>query len=178
MNQALDRRTDREQSLQLDAEDALIEAALDDIYGLLREGVLSIGGVDGASKIAGLNRGDLDKILKRTHTERRGLVIDDLLAIARRILHKNPTLGLRIGAALVTALDLQVFPRTSLKDGERGDLLAAHILSMPLGKQLLAEALGGFAILDDKTRADKLEAFLRSMALGDQLVEYVLGGRR
>ena len=86
---------------------------------LLADGIEAIGGIVVAAGICGHDRSDL---YKAVDGEKR-ISLEHTLAIATRIRQTNYGLATRIGQALVTPLDLQVFPRTSLTDKERADRL-------------------------------------------------------
>lgn len=105
---------------------------------LLADGVEAIGGIVVAAGVCGYDRGDLYKSIDG---ERR-IALEHVIAIATRIRQTNYGLATRIGQALVTPLDLQVFPRTTLTDKERADRCEAALRAMPMGAELVAQILG------------------------------------
>lgn len=176
--QALSREAQRAAEQHLDSERRVVDDSLTDLYRLLEDGIVGLGGWPEADRLIGMNHNDIRKIVQRKAPDRRGLAIDDVLPIARAIMHKNPAIATRIGAALVDALGLQVFPRVSVPDALRLDRLSTFVRTMPLGKQLLAEALDGLAAADDKARADAVEALLRKLCVGSETIEDVINGVR
>lgn len=149
MNQPLDKEAERALNTRLDVDEAAVSNALDDIYRHLRDGVSSIGGVDVAAGVIKMDRRDFDKIIRRVAHDRRGLAIDDLAPLARRIMHANRTSSTLIGAALIDYLDLQPFPRVSLKPEEKAARLEVALRSLgPVGLQAMESALGVHAVTE------------------------------
>jgi hypothetical protein len=178
--QPLSRDAQRVTESRTDADRRLIEDAIAAVYRCLEDGILAMrdGWVD-ADRLIGMNHNDIRKIVQRKAPDRRGLAIDDVLPIARAIMFANPSLGTRLGAALVDALALQVFPRVSVPDQLRADRLEGFVLAMPLGRQLAAEALGGPRLaIDDKARGDAYEALLRKLSVSEQAIDEVVNGVR
>lgn len=123
------------------ASQGLAQSCLRLVYRHLDDGIEGIGGMIVAAGACGLDRGDLRRSIDRNG--RRGVVLDDIVHIGQRIRAVNYGLITRIASAIVQPWDLDVFPRVSLTDKERADRLEQLVRSMPLGAQLVEEALGG-----------------------------------
>lgn len=117
----------------------LVAVAMRTTRRLLADGVEAIGGIAIAAGVCGYDRGDL---YKAVDGEKR-IALEHVLAISTRIRQTNYELATRIGQALVSPLDLQVFPRTTLTDKERADRCEAVLRAMPMGDELVAKILGG-----------------------------------
>lgn len=122
-------------------EQRVVEKAIRDAYRLLDDGIESIGGIAVGAGVCAFDRSDLRKSLDHAGG-RRGVALDDALRIGARITRFNRGLVTKLGSALVTPFDLGVFPLVALTDKERADKLEALVRSMPLGEQLVDEALG------------------------------------
>lgn len=118
--------------------DALAEA-MRTTRRLLADGIENIGGIVVAAGVCGHDRGDL---YKAVDGEKR-IALEHVLAITARVRRFNSGLATRIGQALVTPLDLQVFPRTTLTDKERADRLEAAWRATPMGNEIVEKILGG-----------------------------------
>lgn len=117
-----------------------VEDASRRVYRMLADGVESIGGIVPAAGLCGVDRSDLRKALDRNG---RKIAVEHAIAIGARLRTYNATLATKLGSALVETFDLEVFPRVTLTDRERADRLESLVRRMPLGEQLLADALGG-----------------------------------
>lgn len=122
-----------------DTDERLLNDAFDDVRRYLGDAIDSIGGSEVAAGICQIDRSDLRKSIDERAG--RGLWWRHIAGIGRRALRVNPSLALRLGSALVAPLDLEVFPRVTLTDKERADRLERMMRSMPLGEQLVEEAL-------------------------------------
>lgn len=136
--ESLDKATRERRS---DDDARAVDLAWDDVRRFVIDGIEAIGGSEVAAGIVGIDRSDLRKAINETAG--RGLWVRHVLQLGRRFGRVNPSLVTRLGAALVDAFDLQVFPRVTLTDKERADRLEAAMRSMPLGDQLVEHALGG-----------------------------------
>lgn len=121
------------------AADGQASACLRTAYRHLDDAIEGIGGMVVAAGACGLDRGDLRRSIDRNG--RRGIVLDDIVRIGQRIRTVNYGLITRIASAIVQPWDLEVFPRVTLTDKERADRLERLLRSMPLGQQLVEEAL-------------------------------------
>lgn len=122
-----------------DADDRALNDAFDDVRRYLGDAIEGIGGSEVAAGICGIDRSDLRKSIDERAG--RGLWWRHIAGIGRRALRTNPSLVMRLGSALVAPLDLEVFPRVTMTDKERADRLERMMRSMPLGAQLVEEAL-------------------------------------
>jgi hypothetical protein len=153
VNQPLDTETERAIEARLDTDERVVANALADIYRHLRDGISSIGGLEVAAGVVKMDRRDFGKILERTHRDRRGLAIDDLAPLARRIMHANRTSSTLIGGALIDYLELQPFPRVTLKPEEKAARLEVALRGLgPVGLQALENALGDHALTELRSR--------------------------
>lgn len=122
----------------------LVEAKVEEVYSLIKQGLGSIGGLDVAAGVCGMNAGDLQRSLRK---DGRRLAVDHVMAIAARVRRYNATLATRIGFALVRPLELGVFPRVTMPDKERADRCEAKLRTigqqLGIGDQLIDDALGG-----------------------------------
>lgn len=125
---------------QDNAEKSAVESATRRVYRFADDALSSIGGIEVAAGLCGIDRGDLRRSLDRNG---RKLAVDYVIAINARLRVYNATLATKLGSALVETADLEVFPRVTLTDKERADRLERLVRSMPLGDQLLVETLGG-----------------------------------
>lgn len=105
----------------------------------LADGIEAIGGIVVAAGVCGHDRGDLYKAVDGS----KRIALEHVLAISARIRIVNYGLATKIGAALVSPLDLQVFPRTTLTDKERADRLEAAWRATPMGNEIVEQILGG-----------------------------------
>jgi hypothetical protein len=121
------------------AADGVAAGCLRLAYRHFDDAIEGIGGMVVASGACGLDRGDLRRSIDRNG--RRGVVLDDIVRIGMRIRAVNYGLITRIASAIVQPWDLEVFPRVTLTDKERADRLERLVRSMPLGQQLVEEAL-------------------------------------
>jgi hypothetical protein len=131
------------QSMERDAsalESGRVEDAARKVYRLLADAIEALGGLDVAAGVCGIDRADLRRGVDRAG---RYVRVEHAIALGARVARYNPTLATKLGSALVEAFGLEVFPRVTLTDRERADRLEALVRRMPLGDQLLAEALGG-----------------------------------
>ena len=117
-----------------------VDSAARKVYRFLADGVESIGGIVPAAGICGMDRSDLRKALDRNG---RRVAVEHAIAIGARLRTYNASLAAKLGSALVETFDLEVFPRVTLTDRERADRLESLIRRMPLGDQLISDALGG-----------------------------------
>ena len=122
-----------------DDDERHIDLSYADVRRYLGDAIEGIGGSEIAAGICGVDRSDLRKSIDERAG--RGLWWRHIVGIGRRALRTNPSLILRLGSALVAPLDLEVFPRVTLTDKERADRYERLIRSMPMGEQLLEEAL-------------------------------------
>lgn len=106
------------------------------------DAVECVGGMDVAAGIARADRSDLRRAIDNSG---RHLTVQHAIAIGARLRLYNPSLSVKLGSALVEAMDLEVFPRVSLSDKEIADRLTRLVRSLPLGEQLLSETLKGGA---------------------------------
>lgn len=116
----------------------LVDDAMRKSYRYLDDGIEGIGGMIVAAGLCATDRSDLRKALDRNG---RRIPLDYAIAIAARIRRTNASLATKIGSAIVHPLDLDVFPRVTMTDKERADRMEAFILRMPMGDQLLDDAL-------------------------------------
>lgn len=124
---------------QADADTSSVGRESRQLYRMLSDGIESIGGIEIAAGIVGLNRGDLRRCLD--HDGRR-IAVEHTMAIGARLRLYNPNLATRIASAFCSVFDLEVFPRVTLTDKERADRLERLVRSMPLGDQILQQTLG------------------------------------
>lgn len=124
---------------QENAERASVDSATRLAYRHLADGIECIGGIAVAAGVCGTDRGDLRRSLDR---DGRRVCVEHAIAIGARLRIYNASLATKLGSALVTAMDLDVFPRVTLSDKERADRLESLLRRMPLGEQLVDEALG------------------------------------
>ena len=122
------------------AEKAVVESSARRVYRLLNDAIGSIGGLEVAAGLCGINDGDLRRSLDRNG---RRVAVEHAIAIGSRVSRFNATLATTLGSALVETFNLEVFPRVTLKLEDRVERLERLVLSMPLGEQLLANAYGG-----------------------------------
>lgn len=125
-------------------ERTLVKAWTKKVYALVGEGIGSIGGLDVAAGVCGVNAGDLRRSLDG---DGRRLSVDHAMAIGTRIRRFNATLATKIGSAFVYTMALDVFPRVELTPEEENRRLKAKLLSIGnsigVGGQLVEDALGG-----------------------------------
>ena len=114
------------------------------VYALVSEASNSIGGLDVAAGICGINAGDLRRSLDG---DGRRLSVDHAMAIGTRLRRYNATLATRVGSALVYTMQLDVFPRVTMTAEEENRRLKAKLMaigaSIGVGGQLVEDALGG-----------------------------------
>lgn len=115
-----------------------VEEASRLMYRWVSECAETIGGIDVAAGVCGIDRGDLRRGIDRNGRYVRG---EHFVAIGARASRYNPTLATKLGSAMVQALGLEVFPRVSLTPEEKARRLEELIRRMPMGEQMLAEAL-------------------------------------
>lgn len=120
------------------SEKAVVDTSVRRVYRLLEDHIESVGGMDVAAGLCGVERWDLRRAFAGKD---RYLPVDHALAIAARMRFHNAGIATEIGAALVRPIDLCVFPRVVMTDGERARRLEALIRSMPMGAELVAKAL-------------------------------------
>jgi hypothetical protein len=124
---------------QADADSSHVEREARQLYRMVVDGIENIGGIEIAAGIVGLNRGDVRRCVDR---DGRRLAVEHAMSLGARLRIYNPQLATKIAAAFVAPFDLCVFPRVTLTDKERADRLESLVRRMPLGEQLLADALG------------------------------------
>ncbi len=121
-----------------DAERATVKTSVKRVYRLIDDNLASVGGIESAAGICGVDRGDLRRAIDH---QTRFLSIDHVMAIAARMRRFNAATATQIASAIVHPMDLLVFPRIELKPEEKARRLEQLIRSMPLGEQLLRSAL-------------------------------------
>ena len=119
-------------------ESQLVEINARKIYRLIGDGMRSIGGLDIAAGVCGTNAGDLRRSLDG---DGRRLCLLHTMKLGARIRRYNASLATQIASAFVFPMDLEVFPRVTLTADERARRLERMLRSMPLGEQLVEEAL-------------------------------------
>jgi hypothetical protein len=131
---------DSQESAERDAADESQVVALNarKLYRFVSDGLGSLGGLDVAAGVCGTNAGDLRRSLDR---DGRRLCVDHAMAIGMRLCRYNATLATQIASAFVFPFGLEVFPRVTLTPEERARRLERMLRSMPLGEQLVEEAL-------------------------------------
>lgn len=132
-----------EQERQAADERKVVIACVGKVYAGIRESLGSIGGLDVAAGICGINAGDLSRSLNK---DGRKLSVDHAMAVVARLRRYNATLATKIGSALVYPIGLDVFPRVTLTPEEQAHRYRAKLLaigqSLGVGDQLVTEALG------------------------------------
>lgn len=108
------------------------------IYRSVSDGIGSLGGLDVAAGVCGTNAGDLRRSIDR---DGRRLCIEHAMSIGMRLCKYNASLATRIASAFVFPFGLEVFPRVTLTPEEKARRLERMLRSMPLGDQLVEEAL-------------------------------------
>lgn len=126
---------------QADADSSAVDRSARQLYRMIADGIESIGGIEVAAGVVGLNRGDLRRCVDR---DGRRLAVEHAMALGARLRFYNTGLVTRIADAIVSPLDLCVFPRVKLTDKERADLLETVVRGLgPIGEQLIEQAYGG-----------------------------------
>lgn len=124
------------------AERKLVTTCTNKVYSLVNNGMASIGGLDVAAGVCGINAGDLRRSLDR---DGRRLSVDHVMAIMTRIRKYNGAAATQIAASIVYPADLMVFPRVEMKPEEENRRLKARLRaigsSIGVGDQLIEEAL-------------------------------------
>lgn len=133
----------QEQERESANESKVVKACVDNVYAGIKASLGSIGGLDVAAGICGLNAGDLRRSIDK---DGRKLSIDHTIAIATRLRRYNASLATKIGSAIVYPFGLEVFPRVEMKPEEENKRLKAKLLSIGqsigVGDQLVSDALG------------------------------------
>jgi hypothetical protein len=121
-----------------DAERTLVQTSARQVYRLVMDNLESVGGIESAAGICGIDRGDLRRALDRSG---RYLAVEHVMAIGARMRRFNASVATLIGGAVMRPLDLLVFPRVQLTDAERAARYERLILAMPMGAELARKAL-------------------------------------
>lgn len=85
----------------------ILEAAVRKVYRLIDDNLHSVGGLETAAGMVGLNAGDLRRALDHRG---RYLPVDHAMAIAQRMRWHNASISTEINAAIVLPSDLLVWP--------------------------------------------------------------------
>jgi hypothetical protein len=125
-----------------DDDEREVDFAFADVRRYVIDGIEAIGGSEIAAGIVGIDRSDLRKALDERAG--RGLWCRHVLQLHRRILRVNPSIAVRLGSALVSSADLEVFPRRWQTPEEELAEIKIDIERRfgEAGRQYLAERIG------------------------------------
>lgn len=121
-------------------EKGAVESATRKVYRHLDDSIASIGGIEVAAGLCGIDRGDLRRSLDRNG---RRVAVEFAIAIGARLRTYNATLATQLGSAIVGPMHLEVFPRVTMTAEEKARRLEDAVRAMPMGEQLLEHILGG-----------------------------------
>lgn len=127
-----------------DSEIKLVSRCAVHAYRHLVDSLDTIGGIDVAAGVTGMDRGDLRKAIDRTVVGNgvRRIPLEHAMAIGARLARYNPSLAEKLGAAIVNPLGLEVKPIVTITDKERADRLEAHVRAQPYGDRIVADLFG------------------------------------
>ena len=117
------------------------------LYALVEANLDRVGGLDSAATIMGVDRGDLRRAIdgcvrpKKDAAARRYLAVDHLMRFGERVVQYSTEAAQRIATAFVRPMDLLVFPRVQMTAAEKCRRYEAMFHRMPLGNELIREAL-------------------------------------
>jgi hypothetical protein len=118
--------------------DNALTKSKNEVYRLVKDSIDLVGGMDVASEICGIDRGDLRRALDKAG---RYLAVDHVMAFTERLVLFNPETAQKIAAAIVRPSDMLVFPRVQITAAERARRLENMLRRMPHGDVLVREAL-------------------------------------
>lgn len=128
--------------------EASIDRSIRQLYALIEANLERVGGLDCAATLMKIDRGDLRRAIdagKRpaaaNASARRYLAVDHVMRLGGRVIEYSPEAAQRIAAAFVRPMDLLVFPRVQMTAAEKCRRYEAMFHRMPLGSELMREAL-------------------------------------
>lgn len=125
-----------------DAERAIVRKYTKNVYRLIDDNLSAVGGIEMAAGFCGVDRGELRRAIDRgTPNQPRYLAVDHVIAIMTRMRRFNAGKATEIASNLVYPAHLLVFPLVDLPAEEKARRLENLLRSMPLGDQLVEQAL-------------------------------------
>lgn len=125
-----------------DAEASLVRAYAKKVYALIDGSLKSLGGIDGAAGIVGMDRADLRRAIDRgSPTQPRYLPVEHVMAFLARMRKHDAARATEIAATVVYPASLLVFPLVEISAEEKARRYEKMLRSMPLGDRLVEEAL-------------------------------------
>jgi hypothetical protein len=121
-----------------EAEQSTVDVAARKVYRSICDNLESVGGIETAAGICGIDRGDLRRALDR---KSRYLAVEHVMAIVARMRRFNAGKATEIAASVVYPMGFLVFPLVELPAEEKARRLEKLVRSMPLGDRLVEEAL-------------------------------------
>jgi hypothetical protein len=136
------RDKEAEDEARKDSERSLVRKYAKNVYRLIDDNLGSFGGIEGAAGIVGLDRGELRRAIDRgSPNQPRYLYVDHVMALLARLRQHNAGKATELAAALVYPAGFLVFPLVEMTAEEKARRLEQMLRSMPLGEQLIEEAL-------------------------------------
>lgn len=125
-----------------ETEESRVQKHLKQVYRLIDDNLASVGGIETAAGFCGVDRGDLRKAIDRgTKNQIRYLAVDHVVAIMTRMRQHNAGKATELAASLVFPAGFLVFPLVEMPVEEENRRLKQLVRSMPLGEQLIEQAL-------------------------------------
>lgn len=125
-----------------DAERATVRKYVKNVYRLIDDNLSAVGGIEVAAGFCGVDRGELRRAIDRgTPQQPRYLAVDHVVAIMTRMRRHSAAKATEIAANLTYSAGLLVFPLVDLPADEKVRRYERLIRSMPLGDQLIENAL-------------------------------------
>ena len=125
-----------------DTEQSIVRRHAKNVYRLIDDNLSSVGGIEGAAGICGMDRGEMRRAIDRgTPNQPRYLYVEHVIALLARMRQHNAGKSTEIASNLVYPAGLLVFPRVEITVEEENRRLKQMMRSMPLGDQLIEEAL-------------------------------------
>lgn len=125
------------------------ERSIRQLYALVEANLERVGGLDSAATLMRIDRGDLRRAIdagirppaNTAQSGRRYLAVDHLMRFGERVIQYSSEAAQRIATAFVRPMDLLVFPRVQMTAAEKCRRYEAMFHRMPLGNELMREAL-------------------------------------